>query len=144
VTAGLELPGGCFYIDKKNRSHERSGQVYYAPIRCYKAISCTLLFLRRSGFLGAWRLNYLPGLQARGADFNTFRNSVYQSPNSLQVRVPPPFSQVMGVGNIMSKVWFLAANLAYFCHIKSRFFLSSPLSPIRNLYLFISEKATNI
>jgi hypothetical protein len=100
-----------------------------APTRCRETTGCTSLRRCRLGLLGAGRLDYLPGLQTRGADIYPFRNSVYQRPDSLQVRVPPPFSQVVGVGNIMSKSRFLAANLTCFCHIGPRFVLSNLLSP---------------
>jgi hypothetical protein len=117
------------YWQEKNRFYKRSGQAYDAPIGYGKATSCILLRLYRPGFLVAWRLYYLPGLQARSTDLYPFRDPVYQRPDSLQVRVPPPFSQVMGVGNIITKGRFLAANLTYFCHLGSRFLMSLLLSP---------------
>ena len=127
------MSGGYFFnVIGKKKTAFVSGQIKLMMhlLRCAGTTSCISLRRCRPGFLGARGLYYLPGLQARGADLYPFRDSVYQRPDSLQVRVPPPFSQVMGVGYIMSKGRFLAANLTCFCHIGSRFLISSLLLPI--------------
>ncbi len=68
----------------------------------------------RLSLFSAGRLDHFSGFQARGADLYPLRDSVYQCSNSLQVRIPSPVGQVVGVGNIVSKGRFLTADFTYF------------------------------
>jgi len=57
------------------------------------------------------------GADAGGADAKADMPPVYYGPDPLQVHVPAPPGDVMGVTNFISKARPLAANFTNSCHV---------------------------
>jgi hypothetical protein len=62
------------------------------------------------------RLGDLAALDAACADPDPLRLAVYQRLDSLQVHIPPPPGDVVGVRNIVTVLRAFPADVAYLCH----------------------------
>lgn len=63
------------------------------------------------------RLDDLAGLDATGADANALVRCIHPGLHCLQIDVPPPPRDVVGVRDVVAELRLLAANFTYLCHI---------------------------
>jgi len=56
--------------------------------------------------------NLLPGAQTPGADVNPFPFAVYDNGGFADIRQPAPLRMALGMGYIISDLWFLSTQLA--------------------------------
>ena len=60
---------------------------------------------------------YFSGLDAAGADFHADRVALGRfHANGLQIRIENSGCPIVGVRNIIAKLWAFAANFTTFCH----------------------------
>ena len=64
-------------------------------------------------------LKNLPGFQAGGTNRNPFGDAVNQGADFLQVRVPAPFGDIVGVGYVIAVHRLLAAYFTNFSHFST-------------------------
>ena len=80
------------------------------PNECLTFLSC------RGRPLGRDVLDDLACLQAGGTNHPTFRNTIVQSPDALQIRHPPTLGRIMGVRNVVARHRLLTANFTNLGH----------------------------
>ena len=86
-----------------------------SPLEEERALSKDWNCLAGSGG-GVHSLPHLAAAQAGGAHADALAGPIHDCTDGPQVYVPTPLGHVVGVADVISKLRFLAAHIAYLCH----------------------------